>query len=89
MPTVATIHVEVPIGAENDWIGQCFRHPDQASVRDAHGNARVLLHQSQDSAEFTSKAMRKPASTITFPAIIRALQICFLPAAQVRRQCGH
>ncbi len=48
MAAVATVNSEISVCGEDDGIGKCFGHANQASIGEAHGNVGILLDQLHD-----------------------------------------
>jgi hypothetical protein len=48
---MAAIDAEVGISGKQEWIGQCFGHPHEAGVGEAHGHIGVFLQQLQHGFE--------------------------------------
>ena len=55
LPTVPTINAEVSIGAEDDWVGVCLRHADEAGVCKAHRHVSIFSHQQQHRRLFSAQ----------------------------------
>ena len=45
LSTVATVNSEILVGRQDDGVGKCFGHANEASIGEAHGNVGVFLDQ--------------------------------------------